>query len=284
MSRNQPGVSPETSPTAGPNQRRTNPPRPPPGGAKSKKKVGPFQSDTATRYKLGRLTADDEDGYHRVQCPAAAGKVRCPLRPPSMSLDRDRPEILQPPEHPQACCTQQTITVPAGVLAKTAQKHDYPSAAWRRSYARRTAASASSPPSRTPPPATLPAAGAASPAWPRSCCSPRRCSPSATSGSSRHGTHARKKAPAAPPRDCPRKPAGAAARYPPRHPPDAPARPTATPTSTTRAARACPHTPGTSPEQQKKGAYGAPNQPGQARNHAPTGTSDPNVKMDLTET
>src|SRR5208283_1045878 len=26
MSRNQPGVSPETSPTAGPNQRRTNPP------------------------------------------------------------------------------------------------------------------------------------------------------------------------------------------------------------------------------------------------------------------
>jgi hypothetical protein len=26
------------------------------------------------------------------------------------------------------------------VLAKTAQKHDYPSAAWRRSYARRTAA------------------------------------------------------------------------------------------------------------------------------------------------
>jgi len=26
------------------------------------------------------------------------------------------------------------------VLAKTAQKHDYPSAAWRRSYARRTGA------------------------------------------------------------------------------------------------------------------------------------------------
>jgi len=29
--------------------------------------------------------------------------------------------------------------VPASVNAKTAQKHDYPSAAWRRSYARRTA-------------------------------------------------------------------------------------------------------------------------------------------------
>jgi hypothetical protein len=94
----------------------------------------------AARYKLGRLTADDADGYCRVQCPAAAGKVRCPLRPASMTLDRDRPEILQPPEHPQACCTQQTITVPPDVLAKTAQKHDYPSAAWRRSYARRSGA------------------------------------------------------------------------------------------------------------------------------------------------
>jgi hypothetical protein len=92
------------------------------------------------RYKLGRLTADDQDGYHRVACPAATGKIRCPLRPSSMTLDRGRPEILQPPEHPQACCTQQTITVPPEVNAKTRQKHDYPSAAWRRSYARRTGA------------------------------------------------------------------------------------------------------------------------------------------------
>jgi len=68
------------------------------------------------------------------------GKIRCPLRPSSMALDRDRPEILRPPEHLQACCAQQAITVPAGILAKTAQKHDYPSAAWRRSCARRTGA------------------------------------------------------------------------------------------------------------------------------------------------
>jgi hypothetical protein len=94
----------------------------------------------AARYKLGRITRDDEDGYHRVQCPAAMGKIRCPLRPASMTLDRDRPEILQPPEHPPACCEQQTVTVPADVLAKAAQKHDYPSAAWRRSYARRSGA------------------------------------------------------------------------------------------------------------------------------------------------
>jgi len=116
--------------------------------------LGPLARDTApgqaaahdsktaetARYKLGRLTADDADGYHRVQCPATTGKIRCPLRPASMTRDRDRPEILQPPQHPPECCTRQTITVPADVLAKTAQKHDYPSRAHRRSYARRTGA------------------------------------------------------------------------------------------------------------------------------------------------
>jgi len=113
------------------------------------------------RYKLGRITADDADGYHRVACPAVTGKIRCPLRPPSMLLDRSRPEILQPPEHPAACCTQQTITVPADVLAKTAvavgtalaggpphrsQRAGLPhwaptSGAWRRSVLRGTDAS-----------------------------------------------------------------------------------------------------------------------------------------------
>ena len=92
------------------------------------------------RYKLGSITRDDADGYHRVTCPAAMGKIRCPLRPPSMMLDRTARRSSSPPEHPQACCAQQTLTVPPDVTAKTAQKHDYPSAAWRRSYARRTGA------------------------------------------------------------------------------------------------------------------------------------------------
>ena len=98
------------------------------------------QTAETARYKLGRITADDADGYHRVMCPAAMGKIRCPLRPDSMTLDRNRPQILTPPEHPPACCTQQTITVPPEVAAKTRQKHDYPSAAHRKSYARRTGA------------------------------------------------------------------------------------------------------------------------------------------------
>ena len=98
------------------------------------------QTAELARHKLGRLTADDADGYHRVTCPAAAGKLRCPLRPASMTRDRSRPEILTPPEHPPACCTQQTLTIGPDVAAKTRQKHDYPSAAHRRSYARRTSA------------------------------------------------------------------------------------------------------------------------------------------------
>ena len=58
-----------------------------------------------------------------------------------MPLSRNRPEILSLPEHPPACCTQQTITAGPDVAEKTRQKHDYPSqAGWRTSYQRRTAA------------------------------------------------------------------------------------------------------------------------------------------------
>jgi hypothetical protein len=57
-----------------------------------------------------------------------------------MLLSRDRPEILAPPPQPPACCTQQTITAGPQIAEKTRQKHDYPSAAWRTSYRRRTAA------------------------------------------------------------------------------------------------------------------------------------------------
>jgi hypothetical protein len=92
------------------------------------------------RYKLSPITSHDTDGYHRVICPAAQGKLRCPHRPASMTLPNDRPTIPHPPEHPPACCQQQTITVPPTVNAKTAQKHDYPSPEHRHSYARRSSA------------------------------------------------------------------------------------------------------------------------------------------------
>jgi hypothetical protein len=98
------------------------------------------QSAELARYKLAPITRRDPDGYHRVSCPAAQGKIRCPHKPASLTLPNNRPTILDPPEHPPVCCTQQTITVPPSVNAKTAQKHDYPSPAHRASYNRRTAA------------------------------------------------------------------------------------------------------------------------------------------------
>jgi hypothetical protein len=98
------------------------------------------QAAELAKYKLAPITRRDPDGYHRVACPATQGKLRCPHRPASMQLDHTRPQVLGAPEHPPACCRQKTITVPPSVNAKTAQKHDYPSPAHRRSYARRTAA------------------------------------------------------------------------------------------------------------------------------------------------
>jgi hypothetical protein len=98
------------------------------------------QAAELSRYKLSAITAHDRDGYHRVICPAAQGKLRCPHRPQSMTLPHTRPQILAPPEHPPACCQQQTITVPPSINAKTSQKHDYPSREHRHSYARRSGA------------------------------------------------------------------------------------------------------------------------------------------------
>jgi hypothetical protein len=113
---------------------------PPPGATPEQTATHDQQATELARHKLARHTTDDADGYHRAACPAVTGKIRCPLRPDSMTLSRDRPEILTPPGHPPACCAQQTITVPPDVNAKTRQKHDYPSPQWRRSYRRRTSA------------------------------------------------------------------------------------------------------------------------------------------------
>ena len=57
-----------------------------------------------------------------------------------MTLDRDRPEILQPPEHPQACCAQQAITVPADVPPRPRKSTTTPPPPGGAPTARRTGA------------------------------------------------------------------------------------------------------------------------------------------------
>ena len=119
------------------------------------------------RYKLGRLTRDDADGYHRVACPAATGKIRCPLRPASMTLDRDRPEILSPRSTPRPAAPSRPSPSP-----RTCSPRPRRNTTTRRPPAgaptpAAPAPNAASPPPRTPPPTTSAAAGAASWALPR---------------------------------------------------------------------------------------------------------------------
>jgi hypothetical protein len=109
------------------------------GASKAETATHDAKAAELAHYKLGRISADDQDGYHRVMCPAVMGKVRCPTRARSLALGYGRPQIAAPPDPAPCCCTQQTLTVPPQVNAKTRQKHDYPSAAHRRSFARRTA-------------------------------------------------------------------------------------------------------------------------------------------------
>ena len=65
------------------------------------------------RYKLSAICRPDEDGYLRVRCPAAGGKVRCPKKPGSLALEPDRPTVSAPDDGvDRRCCSQKTITVP----------------------------------------------------------------------------------------------------------------------------------------------------------------------------
>jgi len=90
------------------------------------------------RYKLGesaRLTptAITVSPVRRV------GKAALPAAGRLHGFVPGPPEIFVPPPSPPTCCVQASITVPPSVNAKTTPKHDYPSAAHRRSYGRRTA-------------------------------------------------------------------------------------------------------------------------------------------------
>ena len=71
------------------------------------------RSAELARYKLGKITADDTDGYHRVICPAVMGKIRCPLRP---AFDEAGPAATGDP-HPAGA--------PAGLL-RPADPHHSP--------------------------------------------------------------------------------------------------------------------------------------------------------------
>jgi hypothetical protein len=55
-------------------------------------------SGELSRYKLGVNSSEDADGYVRLSCPAVLGKVRCALRPLSLSFSFEHPSIPEPPK------------------------------------------------------------------------------------------------------------------------------------------------------------------------------------------
>ena len=73
-------------------------------------------------------------------CPAVTGKIRCPLRPASMTLNRQRPEILTPPGTRRPAAASRPSQCHPRPAPRPRKSTTYPSAAHRKSYARRTGA------------------------------------------------------------------------------------------------------------------------------------------------
>lgn len=89
-------------------------------------------------WRMLPLAREDDDGFQRMQCPAERGRVRCPLKPASLTRPAaTTTTVMTPPAAPGACCTQRSVKVPPTVNDGIRQKHPWGSAAWRASYARR---------------------------------------------------------------------------------------------------------------------------------------------------
>jgi hypothetical protein len=125
------------------------------------------QTAETARHKLGKITSDDTDGYHRVMCPAVMGKIRCPLRPASLRLDRNRPEILALPSTRRTAAPSRPSRCRPGPAPKPRKSTTTHRPHTASPTPAAPAPSGPSPPSRTPPPTTSPTAGPGSWASPR---------------------------------------------------------------------------------------------------------------------
>lgn len=105
------------------------------------------------RYALRRLGARPQpDGTVRFQCPAAAKRIRCPLKPASLTITTSKGLIVPtmvPDQNAQGeICQQSTITIDLnhadattrtmGYIGALYQKHPYGSDAWYDSFNRRS--------------------------------------------------------------------------------------------------------------------------------------------------
>jgi len=97
------------------------------------------QINTREQWALRRVAGPDSSGSERYECPARAGKLRCPLVPPSMGQPVTLPKVLEPPQQSaHRCCSQRTITVPGDIDYKSRQRHYWGSRDWISSFSRRS--------------------------------------------------------------------------------------------------------------------------------------------------
>jgi len=79
----------------------------PPAATREQVTAHDTQAAELAKHKPGRTSADDADGYHRVACPAVTGKIRCPLRPASMT------PVPEPPRDPHPARAPASLLHPA---------------------------------------------------------------------------------------------------------------------------------------------------------------------------
>jgi hypothetical protein len=105
-----------------------------------------FRTNIDRRFSFAfrRVTAPDEMGIARWECPAIAGKVGCPLRDGTIeSAVQLGLEVVENAPDPNApdfplCCTQRTVTVDPGPLRKLMQQHYWGLGDWEEEWNKRT--------------------------------------------------------------------------------------------------------------------------------------------------
>jgi hypothetical protein len=183
----------------------------PPGASAAEVAAHDQQTTELSRYKPGLHATEDADGHRRLACPAATGKIRCPLRPASMKLERSRPETSPHPSTRRPAAPRRPSPPGPASPPRPGRSTTTPQRPGGAPTGGAPPASGSTPASRTPPPGRSTAAGSGSPASRRSRCGSPACWPSATSGSWPPGRPATTTTPAAPPKDCRHGPASPAA-------------------------------------------------------------------------